>query len=81
MGLLDFLKKPKDVKGSFSNEKVERKKGVVYITPNGKTYHASCDCFGSNTDEYAEVPEQAAVQAGFKRCKKCDWDWWERTNR
>lgn len=64
MGLFDLLKKP---------QKSKEKERMVYISPRGKTYHVSCGCFGSNTDEYSEVPEFAAVKAGFVRCKKCDW--------
>lgn len=64
MGLFNILN---------GKNRTKKEGGMVFISPRGKTYHASCECFGSNTDEYAEVPEDAAIKAGFVRCKKCDW--------
>ena len=79
MGLLNFLKK--DKKGyKLSVKKNEERSDLIVITPSGKTYHSSCNYLGSNTVEYAEVPEFAAVQAGFVRCKRCDWYWFDRRN-
>lgn len=79
MGLFDFLKKDKkDYKLSVKRD--EGRSDIVVITPNGKTYHSSCNCLGSNTVEYAEVPEFAAIKAGFARCKKCDWYAFDRKN-
>lgn len=80
MGLFDFLKKDKkDYK--LSVKKGKERSDIVIITPNGKTYHSSCNCLGRNTDEYAEVPEFAAIKAGFVRCKRCDWYWFDMENK
>lgn len=74
-------KKGSSLEIAYSEPRKERKEikpedRIVMVTKTGKYYHCCYDCL-NNSSDWADVPEFAAIKAGYQKCKKCDWAYWE----
>lgn len=81
MGLFDFLKKkpPTKVAGSIEQVSVEQTFNVC-VNPGSKVYHYERGGCGGIARDAAEMTEKKAITLGLRRCKRCDWYWFDRRN-